>query len=291
MAENKETPAPAKAKRQARVALPFGVEGRGVARFPEQLSPDEMGDSCPLCCPACFAPLRASRASAADPSAGVKLSHRRGAGTCPGVERRHLPAACEAAARSCEGMYLWTPGRRSGDWEPHGSAASTGEPDESTEALYRVSQVLTGADARRALGGSKAAQALLVLERAEGGGRARRLAVRFDLEGLATDEEVRGLCEAAPGVSVMEVDIPDPDKLDPSFALMQLRADILGRGGRPARRWLYDAEAAKPEPKPVEPVVEEETAAVAPLEPAEETRVKGRKLGGIFSAIKKRRGK
>ena len=268
-------------KRRGRgVALPFGMAAHSQMRFPQELSEDELGDSCPLCCPSCFSALRASRVDAADPLRGVKLAHRRSVAGCEGVGPRHMAAAYSHAAETCVDKFFWTPVQRTGDWEPHGSDAA-GDAVEGTARLYKVAKALTGAAARRACGGAKRVNAVLDLRGTEDESLSRQVAVIFGDSATATETQIA--VEASGGrVSVCLVPMLGVDELDPSFALGQVQDSILGNNGRGgARRWLWDERAAKPaEPAPATVPEEPEPEPPEPVQEAAAPRG-----GGIFGSL------
>ena len=43
---------------KGRKNLPFGIIGRGEVRFAQELSEGQLGNACPLACPACFGALQ-----------------------------------------------------------------------------------------------------------------------------------------------------------------------------------------------------------------------------------------
>lgn len=247
---------------KGKVNLPFGIVGRGEARFAQELSEDELGNGCPLACPACFAPLRAARVSAYDDGAGVKLAHRPGAGECRGVEQRHMPAAYIRAAETLAGKFFWTPERHEGDWRPH--AADEGGPAVAGyQRLYLVTEALTGKAARNAARGAAGIDAVLSLAPVEGGRPVRRVALRFAAEERLDAAAARAAADSS-GMGIIEVACSPAAEIDPVFGLSQLQDELTGQGSAKAdRRWLYDDRCDEPAEEPPEP---EEEAAPAPTE-------------------------
>lgn len=241
---------------KGKVNLPFGIVGRGEARFPQELSEDELGNGCPLACPACFAPLRGARVSAYDDGAGVKLTHRPGAGECKGIEQSHMAAAYAHAAETLSGKFFWTPERHEGDWSPH-AAAEGGPVIAGHQRLYLVTKALTGKAARAAARGAEGIDAVLSLSSVEGGRTVRRVALRF-ANGDGLDAVGARSAAETSGMGVIEVECSPAGDLDPVFGLSQLQDELTGQGSAKAdRHWLYDDRCGEPvaeaetEPEPV----------------------------------------
>lgn len=247
---------------KGKVNLPFGIVGRGEARFPQELSEDELGNGCPLACPACFAPLRAARVSAYDDGAGVRLAHRPGGGECRGVEQRHMAAAYIHAAETLEGKFFWTPERHEGDWRPH--AADEGGPAVAGhQRLYLVTEALSGRAARNAARGAAVVDAVLSLAPVEGGRPVRRVALCFAAEGRLDAAAARSAADSS-GMGIIEVACSPAAEVDPVFGLSQLQDELTGQGSAKAdRRWLYDDRCDPPAPEPApEPEARAEPAAI-----------------------------
>lgn len=250
---------------KGRKNLPFGIVGRGEVRFAQELSEDQLGNACPLACPACFGALRAARVSAYDDGAGVRLAHRAGGGECAGVEQRHMAAAYARAAETLSGKFFWTPERHEGDWRPH--AADEGGPAvPGHQRLYLVTEALTGGAARNAAHGAAGIDAVLSLAPVEGGRAVRRVGLRF-AAGERLDAAAARSAADASGMGIIEVVCSPASEIDPVFGLSQLQDELTGQGNaRGERSWLYDDACAEPASEPEQAPEPEKEASPAPIE-------------------------
>lgn len=271
---------------KGRTNLPFGIVGRGEVRFAQELSEEEMGNACPLACPACFGALRAARASAYDDGAGVKLAHRAGAGGCRGVEQRHMAAAYVRAAETLAGKFFWTPERHEGDWRPH--AADEGGPSvPGHQRLYLIAEALTGGAARNAAHGAPGIDAVLSLAPVEGGRSVRKVGLRIAADGPLDGEGAARAAEKA-GMGLVEVSCRPASELDQLFGLSQLQDELTGQGdAKGERRWLFDDACAEPAPEPEPP--REPAPEETPEAPAEEPQAPRRGLSALLAKMLGRR--